>query len=244
MNKHLQHYFIAQSFLSRLPVPATEMYSDKQIGRSSLYYPFVGLVIGLILGLISWSLSFAEPLLVASIIITIWTIITGALHLDGLADTADAWLGGHGDKNRIFTIMKDPRSGTAGVCSIVLLLLLKVSALASLIEHAEWMIIILIPVIARLGASSLVFFLPSAKNEGLAYMVKNNLPISDSAFFLIVISVVLLFLSPLTLLFATIITFLLKKLMLKQIGGMTGDTLGASVEIIEATGLVFTALLI
>lgn len=244
MNKHLQHYFIAQSFLSRLPVPATEMYSDKQIGRSSLYYPFVGLVIGLILGLISWSLSFAEPLLVASIIITIWTIITGALHLDGLADTADAWLGGHGDKNRIFTIMKDPRSGTAGVCSIVLLLLLKVSALATLIEHAEWMIIILIPVIARLGASSLVFFLPSAKNEGLAYMVKNNLPISDSAFFLIVISVVLLFLSPLTLLFATIITFLLKKLMLKQIGGMTGDTLGASVEIIEATGLVFTALLI
>ena len=244
MNKHLQHYFIAQSFLSRLPVPATEMYSDKQIGRSSLYYPFVGLVIGLILGLISWSLSFAEPLLVASIIITIWTIITGALHLDGLADTADAWLGGHGDKNRIFTIMKDPRSGTAGVCSIVLLLLLKVSALATLIEHAEWMIIILIPVIARLGASSLVFFLPSAKNEGLAYIVKKNLPISDSAFFLIVISVVLLFLSPLILLFAAIITFLLKKLMLKQIGGMTGDTLGASVEIIEATGLVFTALLI
>lgn len=244
MNKHLQHYFIAQSFLTRLPVPTTETYSDKQIGRSSLYYPFVGLVIGIILSVVSWSLSFADPLIVASIVITIWTIITGALHLDGLADTADAWLGGHGDKNRIFTIMKDPRSGTAGVCSIVLLLLLKVSALAILIEHSEWGVIILIPIIARLGAFSLVFFVPSAKNEGLAYIVKKNLPISDAAFFLLIISVTLLFLSPLSLLFAAIIVFLLRKMMLKQIGGMTGDTLGASIEIIEATGLVLAALLI
>lgn len=244
MKKHLQHYWIAQSFLTRLPVPTSEAYSDKEVGRAVLYYPLVGLVIAVILSTITLGLSFANPLLVAVIITTLWVMLTGALHLDGLADTADAWLGGHGDKERIFTIMKDPRSGTAGVSVIVLVLMLKVSALMVLIEQSSWLVIFLIPIIARLVASTLIFLLPSAKEEGLAYVVKKNLPISDAFALLSVISIILFLLSPSVFIFIAFVFFTLKWMMLKQIGGMTGDTLGASVEIIEAMGLMFAALLV
>ena len=65
--------------------------------------------------------------------------LTGGLHLDGLADSADAWVGGFGDRARTLEIMKDPRSGPAGVTAIVSLLLLKCAALASLsVENAAW----------------------------------------------------------------------------------------------------------
>ena len=244
VNKHLQHYFVAQSFLTRLPVPESATYSDTQIGRSALYYPLVGLLIGLILGLVSWGLSFANPLAVASFVTILWVAITGALHLDGLADTADAWLGGHGDKERIFAIMKDPRSGTAGVTSICLLLILKVTTLSVLIEQSEWLLIILLPVIARLGTLALLFFLPLAKNTGLAYTVKNNLPFDESYFLLVLISIILLILSPLTFIFSVLLLYLLAQMMKKEIGGITGDTLGASIEIIESMALLFSVLII
>jgi len=244
MKKHLQHYFIAQSFLTRLPVPKSATYTDKQIGRSALYYPAVGLLIGCILGLLAWVLSFASPMLSAVIITTVWVITTGALHLDGLADSADAWLGGHSNKERIFTIMHDPRLGTAGVVSLVLVLLLKVSALTVLLESSQWLLVILIPSIARLAATTLIFILPSAKEEGLAYTVKQNMPINDTFALLFTASILLLVLAPALFIFAAIIFFLLKQMMLKQIGGMTGDTVGATIEIIEAMALVFMASLV
>ncbi len=244
MKKHLQHYWVAQSFLTRLPVPISEQYNDKQIGRSVLYYPVVGFIIALLLSVCAWLLSYTnQPLLVAAIICALWVIITGALHLDGLADSADAWLGGHGDKERIFTIMKDPRSGTAGVSAIVLIVLLKVTALSALLEADNWQILFFAPIIARLGASALIFLLPTAKQEGLAYTVKQNLPISDISVMLLFLSVVLLWFNPLIFILSIFVLLLLKWMIIKQIGGITGDTLGATIEIIEVSALVFTALL-
>lgn len=245
MQKHLSLYFIAQSFLTRLPVPVSEKkYTNKQIGRSALYYPVVGLLIGAILGTISWGLSFANPAILAVIVTTLWVIITGALHLDGLADSADAWLGGHGNKARIFSIMDDPRLGTAGVVSLILLLLLKATSLFILIQHAQWGIIILAPMIARLATIAFIFFLPCSKNEGLAYTVKENLPTDKAFAILIILSIFLIFIAPLMFIFSLLIFWLLKQMMLKQIDGMTGDTLGASIEIIEAIGLMTMALLV
>lgn len=101
-------FWIALQFLSSLPVRLPGMPAAEQMGRSLLFYPVVGLLFGVLLWAFD-SLLAASPLLLhAALLLTLWVLLSGALHLDGLADSADAWLGGFGDRERTLTIMKDP----------------------------------------------------------------------------------------------------------------------------------------
>ena len=111
----LKPFFIALQFLTRLPIPiyfeSGSAGNGNQLGRSVLFYPLVGLVIGGLLATLQYLLStftFGSTYTVvhAAIILTVWVGLTGALHLDGLADSADAWLGGLGDRDRTLAIMK------------------------------------------------------------------------------------------------------------------------------------------
>ncbi|WP_372867942.1 adenosylcobinamide-GDP ribazoletransferase, partial [Pseudomonas sp.] len=120
---------IALQFLTRLPVRLAAMPSAQETGRSLLWYPVVGLLIGLLLLGVHYLLGDAPALLQAALLLVIWVGLSGGLHLDGLADSADAWAGGFGDRERTLAIMKDPRSGPMAVVVLVLLLLLKFVAL-------------------------------------------------------------------------------------------------------------------
>ena len=124
---------IALQFLTRLPVSLPCMPTPEQVGRSLLWYPLVGLLLGLLLWGAHLLLGQTPALLQAAIILALWVGLSGGLHLDGLADTADAWVGGFGDRERTLTIMKDPRSGPIAVVVLVLLLLLKFAALFTLL---------------------------------------------------------------------------------------------------------------
>ena len=117
-------WLIALQFLTRLPVSLPGMPTPEQMGRSLLWYPAVGLLLGLLLWLAHLLLGQTPGVLQAAIILALWVGLSGGLHLDGLADTADAWVGGFGDRERTLTIMKDPRSGAIAVVVLVLLLLL------------------------------------------------------------------------------------------------------------------------
>jgi hypothetical protein len=97
------------AFLTRLPVKAGD-WSDRDIGRSMLFYPLVGLLLGLALASVTAVLHGAPPGVVAAVLLALWVVATGALHLDGLADSADAWIGGLGDPRRTLDIW-DPRCG-------------------------------------------------------------------------------------------------------------------------------------
>jgi len=237
LKQQLHYYFLAQSFLTRFPIPMQIEYSDKNIGCAVLYYPVVGLLIGALLAGLASLLSFIDHLLLAAILTSIWAAVTGALHLDGLADSADAWLGGHGDKQRIFTIMQDPRSGTAAVVALVLILLLKVILLSLLLQYEQYFLILMTPIAARLAAVSLLSLLPAAKKEGLAHMAKTSLP-RLTRFYLLMMLCLLALLMPLGLGFIVLTLYGLKQMMQQQIGGVTGDTLGASIEIIEIVSLL------
>ena len=127
-------FWIALQFLTVLPIELTTMPSAKQNGQAILFYPFVGLLIGLILFGVSLILVKLPILLIASIILVLWIWLTGGLHLDGLADTADAWVGGFGDPERTLKIMKDPSCGPIGVLSLVVVCLLKFAALYVLLQ--------------------------------------------------------------------------------------------------------------
>ncbi len=237
MKNILHDYFLAQSFLSRLPIPKNIDYQPERLGYITFYYPIVGILIGSILATIASLLAAVDPLLVAVLLTSIWAVITGALHLDGLADSADAWLGGHGDRQRIFEIMKDPLLGTAGVVSLVLILLLKVISLSLLLQSHAYLDIILIVVTARFAAVALLYLLPAAQQQGLAYQAKNALP-SITPYYLLAVTLILTVLAPMSLLLIAIVIYLLRRFMLQSIGGMTGDTLGASIEILEVVGLL------
>jgi adenosylcobinamide-GDP ribazoletransferase len=141
--------WIALQFLSSLPIRLPGMPAPQQLGRSLLFYPLVGLLFGVILWALNLLLSGAPLLLHAALLLTVWVLLSGALHLDGLADSADAWLGGFGDRERTLTIMKDPRSGPIAVVTLALVLLLKFTALVALIEQQQGLALIIVPLIGR-----------------------------------------------------------------------------------------------
>ena len=114
-------FFIALQFLTTFPIQLKAMPSKQQNGQSLLFYPVVGLIIGSILALIAFTLQSLPIILLSSIILVVWIWLTGGLHLDGLADTADAWVGGFGDAERTLKIMKDPACGP--ICVLILVII-------------------------------------------------------------------------------------------------------------------------
>lgn len=241
----IKAFFIALGLLTRIPVPkafhVTESDSEKLYGWSVLFYPLVGLIIGGLLVFISWCLSLlvlpSNGLIEAAIILTIWVLITGALHLDGLADSADAWLGGYGDQQRTLEIMKDPYSGPAAVVILVLVLLLKFSTLVVV----EWQVLLLAPVLARTSVMVLLATTPYVRIDGMGETVAQNLPkrtVWISLLIILSLSVYLLQEKSWCLIILIVIAYLFRRLMIKRLQGTTGDTAGAMIEVMEVSSLL------
>lgn len=229
-------FLVALQFLTRIPVNLKQQSTEKQIAQSLLFYPLVGLLIGLVLYSLNIMLSETNDMLRAILILIVWVVITGALHLDGLADSADALVGGFGDKEKTLLIMKDPYCGPVGVVTLVLVLLLKFTVIYSITSEMSFLLI-LAPCLAR--ASILWSFIttPYVRNNGLGSAMEKYFPRQFSFFILIVISsfILLYFGWAGGVLLASIfsIIYLLKRIFMQRIGGMTGDTLGAQIEILE-----------
>lgn len=238
---HLLHALaLALQFLTRLPVPPGVRYTPEALGWSVVFYPLVGLLIGALLGLLQSLLGQAGPLLAASLLLVAWVLLTGGLHLDGLADCADAWVGGQGDRERSLRIMKDPNSGPMAVAALVLLLLLKFAALA---ERPDAAALLWTPVLGRAAILFLLLGTPYIRPHGLGSPLVENLPRKPawlSAFLALLCAGLALGLWP--LLAAGFTVWRLRAAMLERLGGCTGDTLGAGVEIVEAVALVAWAL--
>lgn len=242
----LRPLWLALGLLTRLPVPGIGEPRPGEQGRSLLWYPLVGLIIGLLLMLAALLFEGTDHGVAAAVLIAVWVLITGALHLDGLADGADAWLGSHGDRERALRIMKDPACGPAGVVAIGLILLLKFSALEALLGLGEPLPLLLAPLLARAMLPLLFITTDYVRQDGMARAMVAELPKQSLMRVLILLVAVLLMLggmqSLISLLTALAAGWWARWLMIRQLGGTTGDTAGAMVEIIEAAvllGLVF-----
>jgi len=240
--------FIALQLLTRLPVPNTGTVTDRQVGQSLLYYPVVGLIIGGLLALVAWLTEGSPDAVRAVLLLIIWTLITGALHLDGLADSADAWVGGYGDKEKTLAIMKDPYVGPAGVTIILLVLIAKYAALEALLSQANYIALVLVPVLARVMMPLLLLTTDYVRKNGMGSALAAHHPKCASQWIIFscaLLSVIVAGNSGLWLLATLAIVFLyLRWIMIKRIQGTTGDTLGAMVELSEAAGLIALALVI
>jgi adenosylcobinamide-GDP ribazoletransferase len=239
-------FWIALQFLSSFPIRLPGMPTPEQSGRSLLFYPLIGLVFGVVLMALSALLQGAPLLLHAALVLTAWVLLSGGLHLDGLADSADAWLGGFGDRERTLTIMKDPRSGPIAVLTLVLVLLLKFAAILALIQQQHSVGLLLAPVIGRAALLGLFLNTPYVRQGGLGQALADHLPRRLGRQVLLAVAVVLIVLAGgsaiLALLVAIAAFFWLRHLMVRRLGGTTGDTAGALLELLEVAVLVALAL--
>ncbi len=239
----MKYFILMVQFFTTIPIRVNIAIDEDQFSKGLLYFPFVGLIIGLFNYLVYYISLFLDGELFS---VTLWLvaniIITGALHIDGLADTCDGLLS-YRSKERILEIMKDSRIGTNGVIAIFLDLLMKLSIMLSLSVAIRPYIIILSPVIGR--GFLLVLFLISpyarkAGTGGLFYNNKSQLRIALGILFAIFMLVlihswkILLIMIP-----CLLIMLIFNRLVSGRIGGMTGDTLGAANELIEVSFLLF-----
>ena len=242
----LQSFIIAVQFLTRFPTFATAEWQPRAVGHSLLFYPAVGLMIGLMLLLVAWLSSSASDLVQAGLLLTAWVLITGGLHLDGLADSADAWVGGLGDRERTLEIMKDPYCGPSAVVLLVLVLLLKFAALVTIVATANWWALLLVPVISRSTLPALFMTTPYVRPGGLGELLALHMPREQLKWLLLALALLVwLVLGGLgfaMIVVAAVVCFLLRNMMLQRLGGLTGDTAGANVELVEVVLLLVAAM--
>lgn len=237
---------IALQFLTRLPVRLPGMPEPQQIGRSLLFYPLVGLLLGLALLALEWLLGDTSTLLEAALLLAAWVALSGGLHLDGLADTADAWVGGYGDRERTLAIMKDPRSGPIAVVVLVLVLLLKFAALVALLEQGPIAALLLAPWLARALLPLLFMTTPYVRAGGLGQALAEHLPRRELPWVLgahALLGLVFGWVALVALVAALALFAGWRRGLLQRLGGTTGDTAGALVELAEVAVLVALALL-
>lgn len=239
-------FWIALQFLSSLPITLPGMPKPQELGRSLLFYPLVGALFGGVLWGVSALLAGTPLMLHAALLLTVWVMLSGGLHLDGLADSADAWLGGFGDRERTLTIMKDPRSGPIAVVTLVLVLLLKFCALLALIEQQQAMALLIVPLIGRGALLGVFLTTPYVRAGGLGQALADHLPRKAGWWVLVLGAAVCVALAGYAGLWALMLAILgfvwLRRVMMRRLAGTTGDTAGALLELLEVLMLVGLAL--
>lgn len=237
MRSHWLAFLGALQFLTLIPVRLPGMLDAPTQQRTLLYYPLVGLLLGGLLVLIAAATQGLPIAAQAALLLVVWCGITGGLHLDGLADSADSWMGGLGDRERTLTIMKDPHIGATGALALMLQLLLKWSLLQALLAEQLYWPLLLAPVIGRSSAQWLLLTTAYARPGGLATGLQQG---ARQPMWLLTALLALLAWSvqPLLLLLPLLGFWALRRLMLRRLQGYTGDTAGALIELMEVLTLL------
>lgn len=257
---HAQALIAAFQFLTRLPVPIQVPFEGAVLSRSVIYFPLAGAMIGILTGAAAWLTCLVlPPLPGAVIVLAIWTALSGGLHLDGWMDTADGVLS-HRSRERMLEIMKDSRVGAMGVVAAVLLLLLKASLLAELLQDERQATVLFMlaaaPGWGRAWMAAAIALWPNARQgEGLGAMFGGVRIGQAACAFLIAAAVTLGLLAAAGLTFrvnaaavaaAGIVTALCGGLsaawLNRKLGGLTGDTYGAMNEAVEAALLLIAVI--
>jgi adenosylcobinamide-GDP ribazoletransferase len=238
LKEQFHAFLCALQFLSALPVGKQPAPSSRLLGQAVTWYPLVGLCIGLLLCLSAWLLlGLFNSWISAALVLTLWVVLTGALHLDGLADSADAWLGGLGSSIRTLKIMKDPTSGPIAISTLILVLLLKLTALQALLSAGEYWALVWVLVFARCYAVLLLMHTPYVREKGFGSAPKEHL--SEKHCYLLMSLLLIASLFSLSwyavpvLLIGLAGAYGLRQLMMIRLQGCTGDTIGALIELSE-----------
>ena len=241
--KYIKNFFeqfiILLQFMTRIPIPLKINYSEKKLGKSIKFFPLIGLVIGLILYFSNFLITvyfkniFYNKTIIAIFLIILEILIVGIIHIDGLADTFDG-LFSYAKKEKMLEIMKDSRIGTNGTVVLILYFITK-TVLTSEIIMINPKYLIICPIIARLSTPINAGLSNYARKSGMSNAIISENGIFDVIFSL-ALSIILVFyiigikgIVAIFIAFIFIIIFMLN--VRKKIDGITGDTMGACLEL-------------
>lgn len=243
----MKAFLLALQFLT-VAMPQKKLVADEQdFLRSRAWYSVVGALLGLVLAMVAWLLSGILPnMALAALLVVLWGLSSRFLHLDGLADTADAF-GTTSERERALEIMKDTMTGSYGLAAVCCDLLLKFAILASLHGPALLAALICAPALARAVPVFISGLLPPARYFGLGKAISGGrglnkeLACGASALFIAVLFGGLT--GTVAALLVALVGLGLGIWFHRRIRGFTGDTLGASIEICEIAALLAFAAL-
>jgi adenosylcobinamide-GDP ribazoletransferase len=236
----LRSFGHALQFLTRLPAPRFAEFDPQDLSRSAIWFPLVGILIGITVAAAVWAGGHGSPWIGALAGLIVWVWITGGLHMDGLGDVADALAAAHRVPERFLEVLRDPHVGAFGVMAIGLQFIAKLVLLAEISTVPALLALLLVPAWARWGTlvwSLTVPPLASGSGERFSWEISRPWTVAQG----IGLAALSLWVAPI-LLAALLIVPALALYWRLRLGGITGDCLGASVEVTESLLLLVIAL--
>lgn len=233
----------AVSFLTVLPVASGESVAEERLGRA--YFPLVGAAVGLVsAAAFAVASAVTTPLVAAALSVAVLVAITGAIHLDGLGDSADGLLGA-GDRERRLEVMRDPRLGAYGVAAIAVVLILEVAALAAMSPARALAGLVIAGAVSRLAALVLIAWLPYVRASGLGSAAAGRrlrgLDLAVGALTVIAVCALDWKRAAAAIALAALSTTVVAVVARRRVGGATGDVYGAGAELAQLVALLVFA---
>jgi len=239
---------LALGFLTRIPAGTPTDVPPQRIGRCLAFFPLIGLLLGSLLLVADAGLTALLPRAVSdALLLALLALLTGALHLDGFADLCDGIGGGH-DRESTLRIMKDSSIGAFGAVGLVLLLLVKYQTLTAVPEAVKSLALLLMPVAGRWAPALLTVSVPYLRGpEGTGSAFASHAGWRElllATLTLLAVATGLFHFAGFLLLGGMVLAVLVFGLWIKsRLGGVTGDILGAGVELLEVVTLLLILLL-
>ncbi|HEY3064528.1 MAG TPA: adenosylcobinamide-GDP ribazoletransferase [Methylomirabilota bacterium] len=231
----------AARYLTIVPLPGGSGAPLTGLGAAAPWFPVIGLLIGILLVAVDRLTTRLFPVLLSALLtVTAWKLLTGGLHLDGLADCLDGLLGR--DSGHRLAIMRDSRIGAFGAIGLILFLLLELAAVAELPSPARWETLLAAPAIARAAPPLLARLFPSARTEGMGVVFGRDVAAwAPAVALLLALATAVASLGVAGVVataVATLAAVALGRFFTTRLGGTTGDVLGAAVEMAELSVLL------
>ena len=240
----VQLFWSTVGFLTRLPVPSSQkILPQEEFVKGIIFYPLVGLLVGLIDYVVYCVMIFFfhMPFLGAVFAVISETVVTGAFHLDGLADTCDGFFSAR-KKEKILEIMKDSRVGTNGALALCFDMMLKVAFFVTMTEGNGYLAVLLAPVAGKMATPILMKSSYARQTTGLGslYLTEKytKYMIGCICIGILLLAGFLQLQSIVPILCTLLFSFLFREYCQQKIGGMTGDTLGAGYEVAQIVFLL------
>lgn len=237
--KMIKGLIVAVQFLSRLPLNINVDFNEENIGKSIFFYPLVGMVLGGLSYLVYYLFSFISKDVASLMTVVALIVLTGGLHLDGLSDTFDGFFSNR-DREKILEIMKDSRVGAFGVISLIVLILAKYVFISNMDENIFYILVLSLGN-SRLLVSHKIVYKNMARPGGLGDMLHSTRPKKYFFMSLFIYIGILILINPIYLIplgISFVFGEIISKISYNNIGGLTGDVYGASIEIVELVSFI------
>ena len=242
----MNSFLVGLQFLTRIRIVRQTVWTAEDFGRSTRFFPLVGLVLGICYALAAWTLISVLGMraLTAALLLILPLILTGGLHADGFMDTADGVFSGR-ERERKLEIMKDSRVGSFGVVAFVLLMFLQFALLLDMSPPLLVSVFFVMPIIGRMAMVLAVSCFPYARADGMGKTFADMADRRTVAIAAVTTSVLVIpigLLATLALVIGIVFSLLFCRWMTAILGGVTGDVYGAATVLTETIVLAVFSL--